>query len=84
MQIQVDENMKLVSIWLTRAEAGDEALKESLKPIYAEYANKKYKIAVFESGEENDLLGLTGALLKDNKHKLYKADTEECDKAAGF
>ncbi len=72
MQLQVDDKMKLVSIWLTRTEAKDNDLRESLKPLYSEYKAKKYKVAVFESGDEEDLIGLTEALLKDNKYKLYK------------
>lgn len=72
MQLQVDDKMKLVSIWLTRTEANDSDLRERLKPLYSEYKAKKYKVAVFESGDEEDLFGLTEALLKDNKYKLYK------------
>lgn len=72
MQLQINDKMKLVSIWLTRSESKDNNLKESLKPLYAEYKAKKYKVAVFQSGDEEDLYGLTEALLKDNKYKLYK------------
>ena len=85
MQIEINVNIKLVSIWLTKSEAKDENLREGLKPLYSKYKEKKYKVAVFESGENEDLLGLTTALLKDNKYKLYKDDSEENDnKAAGF
>ena len=85
MQIEINVNIKLVSIWLTKSEAKDENLREGLKPLYSKYKEKKYKVAVFESGENEDLLGLTTALLKDNKYKLYKDDSEEKDnKAVGF
>lgn len=85
MQIDINVNIKLVSIWLTKSEAKDESLREKLKPLYSGYKDKKYKVAVFESGENEDLLGLTTGLLKDNKYKLYKDDNEEKDnKAAGF
>ncbi|MGN1318213.1 MAG: hypothetical protein ACI4VF_04300 [Lachnospirales bacterium] len=84
MKIQVDNKLKLVSIWLTRKECTDEKLRRKLKPLYAEYKEKKYKVAVFESGDDNDLLGLTEALLKDNKYKLFKDNKELPTEAVGF
>lgn len=84
MQIQVDDKLKLVSIWLTGKESADKGLRESFKPLYAKYKEKKYKVAVFESGSEKDLYGLTEALLKDNKYKLYKDDIGVPDKAVGY
>ena len=84
MQIQIDDNIKLVSIWLTKNEGLDKDIRNSLKTLYADYKTKKYKVAVFESGEDKDLYGLTEALLKDNKYKLYKDTNELPEKAAGF
>lgn len=84
MQIQIDDNIKLVSIWLTKNEGLDKDIRNSLKPLYADYKTKKYKVAVFESSEDKDLYGLTEALLKDNKYKLYKDTNELPEKTAGF
>jgi hypothetical protein len=75
MQIQVDDTIKLVSIWLTGNESKDASLRDELKPLYKKYGDKKYKVAVFESGNNKDLCGLTAALLKYNKYKLYKDNT---------
>lgn len=87
MKIQVNNTVKLVSIWLTGEEGTDKALRNELKSLYAEYKAKKFKVAVFESGN-NDLYDLTEALIKDNKYKLYKydkeADKESDNKAVGF
>jgi hypothetical protein len=78
MQIQVNDTAKLVSVWLTNAEQTPE-VEKGLKSMYAEYKAKKYKVAVFRSGNDDDLSGLTGALLKDNKFKLFKDDTGDGD-----
>ena len=53
MEIEVKDEEKRVNIWLTRAESHDQALLESLKPIYKKYKDKKYLVAVFHSGKEN-------------------------------
>ena len=48
-----------------------------MKPLYQEYRQKKYFVAVFYSGQE-DLEQLTGDLLRYNRKKL-----EENSIAAG-
>ena len=65
MEINVHHDKKTVDIWLTRAEAADNALRESLKPMYKKYADMEYFVAVFESGTE-DLLEGMAALLQYN------------------
>ena len=65
MEMNVHHDKKVVDIWLTRAEADDTALRESLKPIYKKYAEMKYVVAVFESGKENLIEGAV-ALLRHN------------------
>ena len=65
MEMNVHHDKKTVAIWLTRAEAADYALRESLKPIYKKYAEMKYVVAVFESGKE-DLIEGAAALLRHN------------------
>ena len=47
------DDMKLVTVWLTRAEQEDLALRERLKEVYAEYKAKKYMVAQFHSGTED-------------------------------
>lgn len=65
MEMNVHDEKKYVSIWLTRNESRDDALRESLKPIFSEYQAKKYKVVVFESGN-GDLTTLTQSLLSYN------------------
>ncbi len=63
MEINIHDKQKYVSIWLTKAETLDTELRKSLKPLYAEYKQKKYRVVVFESGT-GDLIALTKDLLK--------------------
>ena len=65
MQMNVHDNNKYVSIWLTKAEAADTQLRELLTPLYQKYQDKKYRVVVFESGK-GDLPTLTRDLLKHN------------------
>ena len=43
----VHDDMKLVEIWLTKAESDDDVFRRKLEPIFAEYKKKKYRVAVF-------------------------------------
>ena len=65
IELNIHDKQKYVSVWLTRAESADPALKESLKSLYSEYKQKKYRVVVFESGR-GDLPTLTRDLLKHN------------------
>lgn len=68
MEINVRDDRKIVDIWLTNEEQQDQAIKESLKPLYQQYKAKKYTIAVFLSGSR-DLAEETAALLRYNKRR---------------
>ena len=76
MELNVNEQKKRVTIWLTHAESEDPELRESLKPIYQEYKAKKYLVAVFASGTE-DLQGLTGELLRYNQIRLCELEKKK-------
>ena len=65
IELNIHNEQKYVSVWLTKAEAADPALRESLKPLYAEYNQKKYRVVVYESGR-GDVQTLTRDLLKYN------------------
>ena len=71
MQIIVRDDRKLVEVWLTNAEKDDPQVKEALKPMYAEYKQKKYLVAVFQSGR-HDLREETRDLLLYNKMRSAK------------
>ena len=65
MEINVHNDKKYVSIWLTKAEAADTELKSKLESFYADVKKKKYRVVVFESGNGNLAL-LTRELLAHN------------------
>ena len=69
MEINVRDDMKLVTVWLTRAEQEDTALREQLKALYADYKAKKYMVAQFHSGTE-DLYRNTRDLLLFNRKRI--------------
>ena len=80
MEINVRDDMKLVTIWLTRAEQEDTALREQLKTLYAEYKAKKYMVAQFHSGTE-DLYQGTRDLLIFNRKPYGSYKLEDTQKA---
>lgn len=68
MHMNINENRKIVELWLTRAEKEDAIVQESLKPIYQQYKEQKYLVAVFLSGEE-ELYPQTRDLLLYNRRR---------------
>ena len=62
MEMCVDHQLHLVSIWLPN----DEKDVAILEPVYRQYKGTKYRVAVLRSGRE-DLLNNTAKLLKINK-----------------
>ena len=76
MQMNVDEEKKLVMIWLSNAEKNDPAIRENLKPLYAEYKKKKYWVAVFEAGEKELYQG-TLDLLAYNKRRCAELEVQK-------
>ena len=68
MRMEIRDESKIVELWLTREERDDPAFRESLKPIYQQYKDQKYLVAVFLSGEE-DLYQQTRDLLLYNRRR---------------
>lgn len=75
MEINVRDDSKIVEIWLTNTEKRDSALRESLKPLYAKYAQQKYLVAVFLSGER-ELADATSDLLCYNRKRLAEKEVQ--------
>lgn len=73
MEINVNDERKMVEFWLSRDEQSDSALLESLKPQYKKYAEKKYLVAVFQSGKR-DLCEATADLLCYNRTRLAQKE----------
>ena len=69
MDVTINHDKKLVTVWLSNAEKADPVISESLKHIYKKYNDMKYTVCVFKSGG-NDLPDCTSALLKYNRKKL--------------
>ena len=67
MKIEVNDQFRFASVWLTNEEKDNQQIRESLQPIMKEYKSKKYKFEVFESGSR-DLLEQTRGLLSHNKN----------------
>ena len=76
------DDMKLVTVWLTRAEQEDLSLRERLKEVYAEYKAKKYMVAQFHSGTE-DLYEGTRDLLIFNRKRIEEIALQRERQAAG-
>jgi len=66
IKINVRDDDRIVEVWLTNGEKANERLKVSLQPLYDEYKQRKYKVAVFQSGN-NDLADCTAGLLLHNR-----------------
>jgi len=69
LKVHVRDDMKLVTVWLTRAEQEDTAIREQLKALCADYKAKKYMVAQFHSGTE-DLYRNTRDLLLFNRKRI--------------
>ena len=82
MEMEVWDAEKKVLIWLTRAESNSVELREALKPIYREFRDKKYLVAVFESGTE-DLEELTRDLVLYNRTRLRELEMAKEKRASG-
>lgn len=67
MKVEVNERFKFACVWLTNEEKVNEQIRESLKPLMAEYKARKFKFVIFESGNR-DLLEQTKGLLSHNKN----------------
>ena len=82
MRMEVREQSKIVELWLTKEEKNDPVLRESLKPIYQQYKDQKYLVAVFLSGED-DLYQQTLDLLLYNRRRLAEKEVQ-AEKQAGL
>ncbi|MCD7734151.1 MAG: hypothetical protein LUH48_03275 [Clostridiales bacterium] len=75
MEINVRDDKKLVDVWLTNAEKNDPQIQAQLKKLYAKYKEKKYLVAVYQSGSR-DLYESTLALLAYNKKRVAELDVQ--------
>ena len=69
MTIEVSNQNKLATVWLCRGEWENPAVKQQLKQLYADCKEKKYMVAVYQSGPR-DLLSQTSGLLCYNRRRM--------------
>lgn len=84
VEMNVRDEQKTVDIWLTNAEKNDPEIRRSLEEIYREYQQKKYLVAVFESGSQ-DLYQNTLDLLRYNRRRSAEREVlrEKKQRATG-
>ncbi len=76
MEISINDERRTVEVWLSNEEKNDPAVQQRLKPLYTEYAEKKYTVAVFMSGSQ-DLYSLTSDLLCHNRKRIAELEVEQ-------
>ena len=76
MEISINGERRTVEVWLSNEEKNDPAAQQRLKPLYAEYGEKKYTVAVFMSGSQ-DLYSLTSGLLCYNRKRIAELEIEQ-------
>ena len=69
MEVEIKKSEKRVYIWLTKADAENAQLRESLKPFYLICKSKGFLCAVFMSGTE-DLCESIRDLVIYNRYRL--------------
>lgn len=75
IHIEVNDEKKIVSLWMTNAEKNDKEFRAGLQDIYTTYRAQKYMVAVFLSGTDN-LYDNTLDLLRYNKRRSAEMDIQ--------
>lgn len=75
LRMHIQQDRKIVELWLTKAERNNAAFQELLKPIYQQYKDQDYLIVVFLSGE-SDLYQQTRELLLYNRRRLAEQEVQ--------
>lgn len=75
LQIDVLDDKKIVSVWLTRAEDANEAVRARIDGLCREYKPRKYQVAVYKSGRE-DLHTSVLDLLAYNKRRAAELQVQ--------
>lgn len=83
MEVEFKTSEKQVYIWLTKADAENDQLRESLKPFYQKCKSNGILCAVFISGSE-DLRESIRDLLIYNKYRLDEIEYRKAHKDNHF
>ena len=73
MEIHTNDETRIVSIWLTRAERDAPFVRREIERLAARNKERKYKTAVYLSGER-DLTDQTQSLLLHNRRKMAERE----------
>ncbi len=76
MEMDVRNDLGIVTIWLTNAEKQDEQIQKRLKRIYESFKLTGYKVAVFYSGTEN-LADVTSDLVCYNRKRIAEIEVKQ-------
>ena len=68
MEFNVFDERKTVEAWLTRTEQNDAALRADLRPLYRQYQQEGYLVAVYLSGTQNLTQRTSDLLCYNRKH----------------
>ena len=74
--MQVSDQGKYVSVWLTRAEARDVGVQEQIRGLCRDCKEQKRRVVVFESGDQ-ELISLTAGLLSYNRELEARRATQQ-------
>lgn len=83
MEVEFKASEKMVYIWLTKADAENAQLRESLKPFYQKCKSNGVLCAVFISGPEDLREGIRDLLLY-NKYRLDEIEYRKTHKDDHF
>lgn len=67
MVIDINEQLKIAGIWLTKEENNDQETKQKIHSLLSEHKKKKYIPVIYISGT-GDFIEQTGQLLNHNKN----------------
>lgn len=73
MEMYVDDERRIVELWLSHDEQKDPAFMAALKPQYRKYTDQKFLVAVFHSGKR-DLYEATADLLCYNRKRTAQLE----------
>ncbi len=76
MEMDVRNDLGIVTVWLTNAEKQDEQIQKRLKRIYESFKVTGYKVAVFQSGKEN-LADVTSDLVCYNRKRIAEIEVKQ-------
>lgn len=76
MELNIDDSAKIVEIWLTKEEKQDPVLRGQLGLLYRAFAEEKYMVAVYQSGDR-DLAQSASDLLCYNRKRIAELEVQK-------